>query len=152
MTLIYASLHNPLLMKCAQCGQEGRPITHYIHAETQEHTPVCMDCIVQGEIEHTSEIHEIDEELQGYEELAKDLESLILRMPERPSPSDAGFFTPLSMYEGIQNAIASLKKRRIHLLLEKDKTQRLHQQLKDALAVEDYDKAQFIKDELDEEE
>jgi protein-arginine kinase activator protein McsA len=137
-------------MKCARCQQEGRPLTHYIHAETQEHTSICMDCLAREQIDRVSEVSEIDEQLAEYEALSKDYESMILKMSDFPAVP--GGFTPMSIYEGIQHAIAHLKKQRMHLMREKDKTQRLQQQLADALKAEDYQQAQSIQDELDQEE
>ncbi|MFN0035523.1 MAG: hypothetical protein ACKVUS_10675 [Saprospiraceae bacterium] len=138
-------------MKCSNCGQEGQTLTTYINAATGQASYICSKCQAAQAASEVSTPEELDEMISEYEELAEKAERIIKaqpEMPEIPQGLASLAFTPLSLYEGIQSALAELKTRRMELITRASSEERLKYELKKALEEEDYEKSARIRDEL----
>lgn len=136
-------------MKCSLCGKEDQPISIFHNAETGKTDEICQSCLAVMESQKIKDLAEADRMLQEYEELSQSLESLLKMNPKTDGPASVpGAFTPMSMFKGLQTAIAELKSRRMELLTQEDGEFRLRYELKRAVEAEDFEKAEEIRKKL----
>ena len=136
-------------MKCTFCGKDNQPVSIFHNQDTGKSDKICASCMAVMESQQVKDLEEADRMLEEYQELSKSLESLIQKSPQIDgAESIPGAFTPLSMFKGIQTAIAELKSRRMELLTKEDGAFRLRYELKRAIEEEDYEKAEEIRKKL----
>lgn len=96
-------------------------------------------------------LEELDKEINEYEAILNQLESIIKAYPipiEVPDELANFAFTPMSTYKHVQRVLAEKRSRRMELIMQEDSKTRLEYELKIALEKEDYKKARSIKNEL----
>lgn len=139
-------------MKCSLCGKTGESISIFHNPDTGKTDQICQSCMITMQSQSIKDLDEADRMLAEYEELSQRMESLIQSTPPEHMPEPMpGAFTPMSMFKGIQAAIADLKSRRMELLTQEGGEFRLRYELKKALAEEDYEKAEELRKKLAEE-
>ena len=135
-------------MKCSICNKEGGMLVPHVNAETNKSQNICTDCLAKQSSQQAKSVEEIDNTIIEYEELLSKTEELIKLMPKEmavPEGLENIAFTPMSMYNSLQKAVAELKTQRLKKLTEAGSEKALEYELKVAIENEEYEKAAEIK-------
>ncbi len=141
-------------MKCKICGKENQAGAVFIHAETKISDYVCLSCQLESEMAGAKELKDIDANIKMMEGAVDKFKTIVEEVGsmEGEYPPELMAFAPLSVYKIAEEFLATLKIRRMELLLKEDKTIRLKYELQQAIEKEDFEKAAQLKSQLAEEE
>ena len=141
-------------MKCKICGKENQAGAVFIHAETKSSDYVCLSCQLESEMAGAKELKALDANIKMLEGAVDTIKSIVEEVGsmEGKYPPALMAFTPLAIYKIAEEFLATLKIRRMELLIKEDKTSILKYELQRAIEKEDFEKAARLKAQLEEEE